>query len=59
MQVGDTKYEPANAQGENSTFEIPVTLDADMPVTAETTAMREPYDIDYTLHFSSGTAQAA
>jgi len=59
MQVGDTKYNPTSAQGVNATFQIPITLDVDMAVTADTTAMSQPYAIDYTLHFDSSTAKAA
>lgn len=36
----------------NSTFEIPVSVfDAEMEVTADTVAMSEPHEIDYTLKF--------
>ena len=45
------KYEPVNKDG-NSTFEIPVSVfDAEMEVTADTVAMSEPHEIDYTLKF--------
>ena len=57
MTIGETQYDPVNTEG-NSTFEIPVTLDEDMAVSALTTAMSEPHLIDYTLHFDSATLKA-
>jgi hypothetical protein len=56
MLVDGTKYTPVN-KGGNSAFEIPVVLDKDMPVVADTTAMSVPHEIDYTLHFDSATLQ--
>ena len=59
MLVDDEKYEPVNKDG-NSTFEIPVSVfDAEMEVTADTVAMSEPHEIDYTLNFDSTTAKEA
>ena len=58
MEVGGTRYTSISARGENSVFEIPVTLDVDIPVSAETTAMSQPHVIDYTLHFDSTTVKA-
>lgn len=58
MKVDDVQYLPVNAEG-NSVFEIPVTgLDYKMPVLADTTAMSQPYEIEYTLYFDSSTIQA-
>ena len=54
MLVGEERYEPVN-QGGNSTFEIPVVLDTEMPVSASTVAMSQPHLIDYTLFFDSST----
>lgn len=55
---GDMMFEPVNTEG-SSTFEIPVTgFDYKMPVQADTTAMSQPYLIDYTLYFDSATIQA-
>ena len=54
MIVNDVRYEPVQTEG-NSTFEIPVILDAEYPVSACTTAMSEPHLIDYTLCFDSAT----
>ena len=55
MVVDGVEYKPVNTEG-NSTFEIPVTsIDEDLPLQAETTAMSEPHMIDYTLHFDSST----
>lgn len=51
MVVGDETYFPVNETG-NSTFEIPVAaLDEDIRVTADTTAMGAPHEIEYTLTF--------
>ena len=53
--VGEEKYLPVNTEG-NSTFEIPVTgFDYNMPISADTTAMSTPHEIDYTLYFDSKT----
>lgn len=47
MLVDGEKYEPVNEEG-NSTFEIPVSvLGEAFPVTADTTAMSKPHEIDY------------
>lgn len=58
MLLGEDKYLPVNTEG-NSTFEIPVTLDADIAVSALTTAMSEPHLIDYVLHFDGATLDKA
>jgi len=51
MVVDGVEYLPVNKSG-NSTFEIPVaSLDADLPVQAETTAMNTPHMIDYVISF--------
>lgn len=53
--VGGEKYWN-QTQGENATFSIPVMgFDYPMPVTADTTAMSVPHEIDYTLQFDSAT----
>lgn len=59
MIVDGEKYLPLNTDG-NSTYEIPVNgFDFKLPVSADTTAMSEPHEIDYTLYFDSTTVQAA
>lgn len=59
MLVDGEKYEPVNKDG-NSTFEIPVDVfDAEMEITADTVAMSEPHEIDYTLNFDSSTVKKA
>lgn len=59
MKVDDVKYETVNAEG-NSAFEIPVTgFDWKIPVIADTIAMSEPHEIDYTLAFNSSTIKKA
>ena len=54
MLVNGTKYTPVNTNG-NSAFDIPVLLDVDMAVIADTLAMSMPHEIEYTLHFNSAT----
>ena len=55
MMVNGEKYLPVSME-ENSIFEIPVIgFDYKMPVSADTTAMSQPYEIEYTLYFDSET----
>ncbi len=57
MIVDGQKYEPVNTEG-NSVFEIPVlAFDSPMEVIADTTAMSEPHEIEYTLTFDSSTVK--
>ena len=49
---GETFY-PVNTEG-NSEFDIPVTLDKEMEIQADTIAMSTPHLIDYTLFVSLG-----
>ncbi len=59
MVVEGETYLPVNQEG-NSVFEIPVTvMDEAMPVTADTTAMSTPHEIEYTLTFRSDTLTPA
>lgn len=52
MMVNGEKYLPVNTEG-NSAFEIPVLVfDEAMAVTADTTAMSAPHEIEYTLTFA-------
>ncbi len=49
---GETYY-PVNTEG-NSVFELPVTaFDTEVAVTADTTAMSVPHEIDYTIFLDS------
>ncbi len=50
MIVDGKKYEPTNTEG-NSKFTIPILLDKDMAVQADTLAMSTPHLIDYTIRF--------
>lgn len=51
MIVDGQRYEPVNTEG-NSVFEIPVTTpDSPLEVIADTTAMSEPHEIEYTITF--------
>lgn len=54
MRIGETVYDPIQEEG-NATFEIPITLDEDIPVAALTVAMSEPHEIEYSLRFDSST----
>lgn len=61
VKIGDVQYDTANAelgiQG-NSAFYIPVpaeAFDRAYAIKADTTAMSEPHEIDYTLYFDSAT----
>ena len=54
MIVDGVQYDPIQQEG-NSTFQIPVVLDADMAVSASTVAMSEPHLVEYTLYFDSTT----
>ncbi len=57
MLVGGRQYLPENKSG-NSVFSIPVSaLDEEMPVIADTTAMSEPHEIEYTLHFDTASME--
>ncbi len=58
MTIGDTQYDPVQSEG-NSTFEIPVSFDEDIAVSALTTAMSQPHLIEYTLHFDGETLEKA
>lgn len=57
MIVDGIQYDPIQTEG-NSTFEIPVTLDAELAVSASTVAMSQPHLVDYTLYFDSATLAA-
>ena len=57
MVVDDETFLPTIVDG-HSIFDIDVIgFDYKMPVKAETTAMSEPYMIDYTLYFDSSTIE--
>ena len=57
MKVDGVKYELLAAGG-NSTFEIPVAaFDQALPVNADTIAMSEPHEVEYTLTFDSATLE--
>ena len=60
MKVGEEKFLPVNQGGETSMFEIPVTVfDRKMAVSADTTAMSTPHEIEYTLQFDSASVAKA
>ncbi len=56
MKVGGVRYDLIGAPGSNSTFEIPVAaFDQILPVVADTVAMSEPHEVEYTLTFDSAS----
>ena len=57
MLVGGEKLLPEYIDG-HSVFAVPVkTLDKPLSVTADTTAMSKPHEIEYTLYFDSTSIQ--
>ncbi|MBQ5311384.1 MAG: hypothetical protein ILP19_05020 [Oscillospiraceae bacterium] len=59
MIVNEEKFLPAEGE-EYSAFDIPIeSFDAALPVRADTTAMSQPYEIEYTLYFDSSTVKAS
>ena len=59
MVVDGVEYAPVNESG-NSVFEIPVSsLEGELPVQAETTAMSTPHMIDYVITFGAASEPAA
>lgn len=58
MKVDGEKYELVSEPGGNSIFEIPVSaFDQKLDVIADTVAMSEPHEVEYTLYFDSATLQ--
>lgn len=56
MKVNGARYDLISAPGSNSTFEIPVAaFDQALPVIADTVAMSEPHEVEYTLTFDSAS----
>ena len=59
MVVDGVQYDPVNTEG-NSVFELPLTaFDTPVAVQADTTAMSQPYLIDYTLTVDSASVTSA
>lgn len=59
MKVDGQRYDLISTEG-NSTFEIPVAaFDEALPVIADTVAMSEPHEVEYTMTFDSATIQGA
>ncbi|MCR5666416.1 MAG: hypothetical protein K6G01_06255 [Eubacterium sp.] len=50
LVVGSTTYQPTNQTSSATSFEIPLTLNADNTIVATTTAMSTPHDVTYTIH---------
>ena len=57
MIVDGVQYDPIQTEV-NSSFEIAVTLDTELAVSASTVAMSQPHLVDYTLYFDSATLAA-
>lgn len=58
MKVDGEKYELVSEPGGNSIFEIPVSaFEQKLDVIADTVAMSEPHEVEYTLYFDSATLQ--
>ena len=56
MIVDEQRYDNLTTDGSNSTFKIPIiAMDEDFAVVADTTAMGDPVEIEYTLVFYSNT----
>ena len=56
MIVDEKRYDNETDDGSNSTFTIPIlVMDEVIPVVADTTAMGDPVEIEYTLTFYSDT----
>lgn len=55
MKVDGQRYDPISTEG-NSTFEILVSaFDTPLPIIADTVAMSEPHEVEYTLTFDSAS----
>jgi hypothetical protein len=59
VEVDGVQHTPTSASGEPCVVDLPVVLDTDMAVTAETVAMGDPKQVEYTLRFDSSTLKAA
>lgn len=56
MIVEEKRYDNETDDGSNSTFTIPIlAMDEDIPVVADTTAMGDPVEVEYSLTFYSST----
>ena len=56
MKVNGTRYDLISAPGADSAFEIPVAaFDTPLPVIADTVAMSEPHEVEYTITFDSAS----
>lgn len=59
MKVDGVRYDPVNTEG-NSTFEIVVpAFDTPLPIIADTVAMSEPHEVEYTLTFDYASMEDA
>ena len=59
MKVDGQRYDPISTEG-NSTFEILVSaFDTPLPIIADTVAMSEPHEVEYTLTFDYASIEDA
>lgn len=59
MKVDGQRYDPISTEG-NSTFEILVSaFDTPLPIIADTVAMSEPHEVEYTLTFDYASMEDA
>ena len=59
VRVEGVEYENMTPDGEVSTFEIPVNLNANTQISALTTAMSSPHWVDYTIYCATVDAASA
>ena len=58
MEVNGIQYDPVPTEdSETTAFSIPVVLDEEMAVKAQTEAMSQPHLIEYTLYFDSDSLE--
>ena len=59
VKVGEDEYDRLEESGDNeSQFEIPVQLDKRITISALTTAMSAPHEIEYQIYVGTGTVEA-
>ena len=59
VKANGKQYAPVSQTGDTSTFQIPVTLNANTSILACTTAMSVPHEIEYTLFVGLEAAKTA
>ena len=59
MKANGKQYAPVAQTGDTSTYQIPVTLNANTSILACTTAMSVPHEVEYTLYVGLEAAKTA